>query len=462
MRLFRLFSFFIVFLLFNISISNAQEEIITKTYQEEAIKILSVLINDFYVYPDVAKATEEHLMNQFEKGHFDQFNTNETFAEALTISVQEINKDKHMKVFNQPPYEAPAQTPERIIEEKLYNLKRRKEYNRGFNNVKVLDGNIGYIDLRGFTYFQEGKEFADAYMKLIANTDAVIIDLSQNGGGDPEMVKYLCSYFFEGGVHLNSLYFREGDKTIDFYTEEEVDGRKMIDVPLFVITGEKTFSGAEEFSYNMQTQKRATLVGQTTGGGANPGGTRPINEFLSVFIPTGKAINPITKTNWEGTGVVPEVKTSANKAMSEAHELAKVAAKEYRGELKESNTKIYKSLLAHLENYDESTSEENILTALKECKEKELIQEWEINALGYQYLMEYQNTKIALCLFKANTILHPNSANVFDSYGEALMMDGKRDESIKNYEKAVANAKASNAPDLEMFEENLQKALKQK
>ena len=106
----------------------------------------------------------------------------------------------------------------------------------------------------------------------------------------------------------------------------------MHDIPLFIITSERTFSAAEEFSYNMQTQNRATLVGQTTGGGANPGGSRRINDNLSVFIPTGKAINPITKTNWEGVGVIPEEETSVEDAYDKALDLAQEAAEAYRTE----------------------------------------------------------------------------------------------------------------------------------
>lgn len=455
-----------IFLFLTLSLCNiciySQDSVLSIEYKKEVINTLSDLMNDKYVFPDIAKKTEEHIKEQFKKGHFDQFTSNESFATALTQSVQSINNDKHMKIMSQPPYEAPAMTPERLIEEKIFNLKRKKEYNAGFHNVKVLEGNIGYLDLRGFTYFKEGKVIADAYMKLIRNTDAVIIDLSKNGGGDPEMVQYLCSYFFKGDIHLNSLYFREGDRTIDFHTLDKVDGKKMIDVPLFVITSERTFSGAEEFSYNMQTQKRATIIGQTTGGGANPGGTVPINGFLSVFIPTGKAINPITKTNWEGVGVVPEIKVSKDESYNRAHELAKEGADQFREKLKELYTNTFINLLSKLEKYDEVNSEKNILATLKDCKEKGLIEEWEINALGYQYMMEHKKTKIAVCIFKSNTILHPQSANGFDSYAEGLMNLGSYDESIKNYKKAVELAKTDNSPDLSVYQENLKKALKKK
>jgi len=436
----------------------SQNNELNKEYKIEVIKTLSELITNKYVFPDVAKETQKHLIKQLEKGHFDQFATNETFAAALTKSVQVINSDKHMKVMNQPQYEAPEMTPERFIEEKIYNIKRKKEYNNGFNTVKVLDGNIGYLDLRGFTYFHEGKSITDSYMKLISNTDAVIIDLSKNGGGDPEMVKYLCSYFLKGKIHLNSLYFREGNRTIDFFALDTVEGNKMVDVPLFVMTSKETFSGAEEFSYNMQTQKRATLIGETTRGGANPGRTMPINKHLSIFIPTGKAINPITKTNWEGIGVRPDVKVVSEQSFNKTHELAKKAADEYRKKIQKKYTNIYLNLQSLLKTYD-ANSEEKILASLKSCTKEGILREWEINALGYEHMTEHKKTKIAVCIFKANTILYSKSANGFDSYAEGLMNLGNYEESIKNYEKAIELATLNNSPDPSVFQENLKKAL---
>jgi len=313
-------------LVLSMNLSYAQDKPFTKEYKEKVIQSLSQLMNDFYVFPEVAKLTEEHLKAQLLDGHFDQFENDETFAAALTESVQAINKDKHMRIRSSPPYKAPKNSQERIVEEHLARIDRSRNSNSGFNTVKILEGNVGYLDLRGFAGMESGKEVADAYMKLMSRTDAVIIDLSKNGGGSPGMVQYLCSYFFNQKLLLNSLYWRQGNRTEEFWTLDEVGGLRMNDTPLFIITSERTFSGAEEFSYNMQTQKRATLVGQTTGGGANPGGTRRINENLSVFIPTGRAINPITKTNWEGVGVIPEEETSVEDSYDKAVELAQQAA----------------------------------------------------------------------------------------------------------------------------------------
>lgn len=437
--------------------SDAQNNDFSNQYKESTIARLSQLMNDFYVHPEIAKKTETYLLSQLKEGHYDQFKSNEDFAEALTKAVQSINKDKHMRIMLKPPYEEQESTPERMVEEKLYQMNRSKNYNAGFHCVKIMDGNIGYIDLRGFAPLHNGKEMADAYMKLIANTDAVIIDLSKNGGGDPAMVQYLCSYFFKGDVHLNSLYFREGNRTIDFHTLDKVDGKKRIDVPLFVITSKKTFSGAEEFSYNMQTQERAVLVGQTTGGGANPGGTMNINDHLTVFIPTGMAINPITNTNWEGVGVIPEIKTTDEESLVKTHELALVAADAYRVKIKDEYTSIYMSLMSQLETYEAKISEENILHSLQNISSKGLLQEWEINGLGYEYLLEQHKPKIALCIFRANCMIHNESANVYDSYAEALMMEGKLEQSQENYQKAVDLASKNQSEDLELFKENLLK-----
>jgi len=451
------FYLLIVILLFGFGLANAQEKKFNKKYKKETIKKLSQLMNDHYVFPEVAKLTEKHLLAQLRKGHFNQIKNDEDFAKALTTSVQSINKDKHMRIRVNKPYDAPVNSPDRMIEEHLDHINRSRNFNYGLNTVKIMEGNVGYLDLRGFAGLEGGKAVADAYMQLLSGTDAIIVDLSKNGGGSPRMVQYLCSYFFDEKLHLNSLYFREGDRTTEYWTLDEVGGLKMPEVPLFVITSSKTFSGAEEFSYNMQTQKRATLIGQTSGGGANPGGTMKINENLHVFIPRGKAINPITKTNWEGVGVIPEIETTIEETLDKAHSLAMDAAETYRAKTKEKYTKLLLDLNSNLEQYTEGKSEASILTTLTACRDAKLFGEGDINSLGYDYLLEHKKPKIAETIFKSNTILYPNSANVFDSYAEAFMMNGDLESSLKNYQKAVEIATKNGDSDLGFYEKNLEK-----
>ena len=243
-----------------------------------------------------------------------------TFAELLTTQLQEVSKDKHLRVrfsYDAIPDHAPDQPSAQEIEQfRAYN----RTMNYGFEKVERLAGNIGYIDLHGFMDPEQGGDTVAAAMALLSNTDAMIIDLRQNGGGFPEMVQLICSYFFEGDpVHLNDLYFRPDDSTRQYWTLPHVPGKCFIGKDVYILTSHRTFSGAEEFSYNMKNLKRATLVGETTGGGAHPGGSQRLNANFSVFLPVGRAINPITKTNWEGTGVTPHVACTAEQALKTAH-----------------------------------------------------------------------------------------------------------------------------------------------
>lgn len=437
------------------TVTSAQDSSLSTEYKKEAIERLNELMNDRYVFPEVAKATEEHLLAQFEAGHFDQFEDNASFADALTESVQSINKDKHMRIWTNPPFEAAPNTPERRIEEQLARLNRSRRGNYGFSSVQLLEGNVGYLDLRGFAGLENGKAHADAAMELLDRTDAVIFDLRKNGGGSPRMVQYLCSFFFDEKVHLNSLYWRDGDRTEEFWTLDEVGGKRMPDVPLFILTSNRTFSGAEEFSYNMQTRERATLIGETTGGGANPGGTVPINAHLRVFIPVGRAINPVTNTNWEGVGVVPEIKVDQEAAYEKALTMAQEAAEAYRTEKKERFTAMFMDLNAQFQSYTAGDSETAIMEHLTVCKEAGLLGEGDINGLGYEHLMQHEKPNIAEAIFRANTMLYPQSANVFDSYGEALMMSGKLEASAKNFQRAVDLAIEHGDGNLEYFQRNL-------
>ena len=440
----------------------AQEEVkVDQTYRAEVIQTLSDLLIENYVYEDVARKTAAHLQDQLAKGQFDALDELPAFAEALTKEVQSVNKDKHMRIRPSRPRRAPANTPERMVETHLERIQYRREVVAGFAEARKIEGNIGYLDLRGFAGLWWGRPVADHYMALLGTSDAMIVDLRKNGGGDPSMVQYLCSYFFEGKVHLNSLYWRQGDRTEEFWTLESVGGTKMPDVPLFVLTSSRTFSGAEEFSYNMQTQQRATLVGATTGGGANPGGGFSINPQLTVFIPTGAAVNPITGTNWEGVGVVPDVKVPVEEALDKAIELAGEAAEAYRKKTKERNQKLLTELQSNLAKLDKESSADSVIEQIKACQQAGLFTEGDINTIGYQYLNGIKNPYAAEAMFKSNTMLYPASANTYDSYAEALAANGKLSKAIKYYQKAVAVAEESGDGNVDQFRQNLN-AMKEK
>ena len=239
----------------------------------------------------------------------------------LTVDLRAVNDDRHLGVRALQPDDLsrPQLSPEEQRRRFLADARRR---NFGFRRVEILDGNIGYLDLRSFDDASIGGDTAVAAMNFLGNVDALIVDLRQNGGGSPSMIQLLNSYFFEEPTHLNSFEHRGEEKLQQFWTLTHVPGKKLIGTPIFVLTSGRTFSAAEEFTYNLKHLKRATIIGETTGGGAHPGGTHEIEGRFSVFIPDGRAVNPITETNWEGVGVQPHVPVAADAAFEVARERA--------------------------------------------------------------------------------------------------------------------------------------------
>jgi hypothetical protein len=271
-------------------------------------------IDRSYVFPEVAARMGDWVRERDRSGAYDAIASAREFARALTGDLQAVSRDKHLRVvFSVGDPGRPPGAP----------LLR----NHGFEKTEILPGNIGYIEVSSFQGTGEAAARAAAEaMSALADTDALIVDLRRNGGGSPHTVAMLSSYLFDEPTHLNSLYWRERERTDEFWTTKDVAGRRFGQrKPVFVLTSKRTFSGAEEFSYNLKALKRATLVGETTGGGAHPGSIRRVHELFTVFVPTGRAINPITRGNWEGTGVAPDVAVPAEQALERARELARKA-----------------------------------------------------------------------------------------------------------------------------------------
>jgi hypothetical protein len=278
-------------------------------------------LNKLYVFPEVAKKMEEAIRGRQHKGEYDKITSAAALSKMLTSHLQEVSHDKHLRVsysFEARPVR--KDSPERDPEERKQFLEFARFVNFGFEKVERLSGNVGYLDLRAFMGADVAGETAVAAMNFLANTNALIIDLRNNGGGNPDMVALVSSYLFDSDpVHLNDLYWRPENTTHQWWTLPYVPGTRYAGKPVYVLTSRRTFSAGEEFTYNLQNLKRATIVGETTGGGAHPGGGHPINEHFVVWVPTGRAINPISKTNWEGTGVKPDIEVPAYLALKTAH-----------------------------------------------------------------------------------------------------------------------------------------------
>ncbi len=277
-------------------------------------------LREQYVFPEVAEQIETSLLQRLANHEYDAVESGEAFANLLTAHVQEISRDKHLGLFYLEEM-IPLQIGEAQGDDTWAAI--GAVYNYGFYKVERLAGNIVYLDLREFHSTHVAGDIGVAAMNFLAGTAAMIVDLRKNNGGVPSMVALLCSYFFPPEpVHLNSLYFRSSDITQQFWTLPYVPGKRFGSKPVYVLTSHETFSAAEEFTYNLKNLKRATIIGETTGGSAHPGDIYRLHDHFETFIPTGRAINPITGTDWEGIGVIPDIEVSSEQALELAYIMA--------------------------------------------------------------------------------------------------------------------------------------------
>ncbi len=271
-----------------------------------------------YVFPEVADTIARAIQAKADAGGYASAATNADFARTLGKDLRDLGQDLHFRVVVGPVIKAAEDGDKAPAPAEIQQAHQEMaDFGYGIAKVERLPGNVGYLDLRGFGPTYAVASAYDAALTLLSGSKAIILDLRRNGGGEPESVAYLLSHFFaEGDVrHLNDLYYRVGNQTQQYWTSA-VPVR--FAGPVFVLTSPRTFSGGEECAYDFQTQKRATLVGETTGGGANPGDMVPLGNGLAAFIPSGRAINPITKTNWEHVGVKPDIAVPAADALKTA------------------------------------------------------------------------------------------------------------------------------------------------
>ncbi|UCF69097.1 MAG: hypothetical protein JSV80_07380 [Acidobacteriota bacterium] len=281
------------------------------------VKAVSDVVNESYIFADVAAEMGRLIEKNLKAKKYDDLETLGEMARQLTEDLRSVSHDLHLRV--DPLHEMAEDDPEEEAAIRARRLERMRRQNYGFRKVQLRGDNIGYLELVGFDDAGVAGNTAVAAMNYLANCDALIIDLRANGGGDPSMIQLISSYFFEEPQHLNSFYIRKQDETQQFWTQANVQGPKLIDTPIYVLTSRNTFSAAEEFTYNLKNMKRATIVGETTGGGAHPVEFEHRPEaMVTIKVPYGRAINPITKTNWEGTGVEPDIAVPAEDALLSA------------------------------------------------------------------------------------------------------------------------------------------------
>jgi C-terminal processing protease CtpA/Prc len=291
------------------------------TERNKQILEIADQIKEYYIFEDVANQLSEKLKSEIELKTFDTL-TDEAFAKSLSSYLSKNGNDLHFNVLYRPNQE---KEKEAVNEKEM--LKKyddiNKQWNYGFEKVTRVDGNIGYVEYTGFPEGNKSAQFIlDATMNFVSNTNALIIDLRNNQGGDGKMVELFLSYFFENKIKLNETYTRYNDKTTKSYTMQKVNGKKYLDKPVYILVNNKTISAAEALAYNLQQNKIAKIIGDKTYGAANPVKVFFISNKYHLFIPISIEKNSITNTNWEHKGIDADIKISSEKALLKAQIMA--------------------------------------------------------------------------------------------------------------------------------------------
>jgi hypothetical protein len=276
-------------------------------------------LKEYYVEPATAQQMADALKMHQTKGDYDASADGDAFAARLTKDLQDVSHDKHLRV-DFSPFKMPPRTEPSPEDEARFHQQMERQ-NCAFDKVEILPNNIGYVKFNAFMDASFCGPTVVAAMGFVAHTDAVIFDLRQNGGGQPAMVTLIASYLFDKPTHLIDIYNRKEASTTQNWTLSYLPGPRLTKQPVFVLTSKRTFSGAEEFAFDLKNQKRAMIVGETTGGGAHPVSGHRVADYFMVGVPFAKSLDPVTKTNWEGTGVEPDVKVPAADALATAEKL---------------------------------------------------------------------------------------------------------------------------------------------
>lgn len=326
-----LFRQILVLFLILISASSFSQKTISNNEKVAVIERIKELIDSNYVFKDKVN----FINNSLDDLKSTTITTHKYFADILTNHLVNITKDKHFKIQYNPALvkarresfrrqqKLANQNQENEEEEEEYidlNLWYAKKENFGFEKVRILEGNIGYIQLNFWQPLDWVKSTIDATMQFLTNTDALIIDLTKNGGGYSPTDSYLASYFFDKEPMIwTSSYNRQTDEITSTLTFGEIGGKRYLNKPIYILVSENTFSLGEQFAYSMKHFEKAVIIGQASAGAAHAIDFIEVNDNYLIQLPIIYSIHPVTKTDWEETGVVPHIKTSKSKTLQIAH-----------------------------------------------------------------------------------------------------------------------------------------------
>ena len=303
---------------------DAQGDSIDAARRDAVIQRATELMLANYVFQDRAERAVANVRERVKRGEYASVTSPARLAELLSRDLADATSDRHLHVkFGAERSPDPMVSTEET-KDGLAQLRRNAEAEQfGIGKPRVLKGNVGYLEFKRFFRAEFAGDALATAMRKVATTDALILDLRESRGGDPTMVVLAASWLFDGRPrHWNDMLRRFDDSTTQFWTAAWLPSARYVNKPIYVLTAERTFSAPESFAYELQQTKRATIVGEVTGGGAHSGAWFPIDDRFSIFIPLSRYVSAASGGDWEGVGVKPDVACAATEALERAHHLA--------------------------------------------------------------------------------------------------------------------------------------------
>jgi hypothetical protein len=411
------------------------------SYRNGVLRKVADLVENNYVLADKAQGFADAFRTKCAGGAYDALTEPSAFAEKVNAALVAITGDKHLS-FRVIVASAAGEEPASSLHHPVrYYLLRQKE-NTGFSELRWIEPRIGYLNLRRFYSYDQARPMALAAMSFLSDARALIVDVRENGGGSGD---WLSSYFLPYPTQLSGDYSRTTGTLTENWTIRDIGTAPRTEVPLFILIGPHTFSAAEGFAYDLKTRKRAILIGEPTKGGAHSVDLFGIDDTFEFYLSTMRSVSPVTGSNWEGTGVIPDIAVPADAALDAALAEARKAAEAFG----RAEDERLKSAVERMEGYaDEaarlyrgdaaSVSADAALDAMLEIgRTAGLVSEFFVNVFAYNFQAP-SDEGILLAVLERGVRLFPGSAEACERLGDAHLEKGHRELAAHWYEKAVA------------------------
>ena len=285
---------------------------------------LCVLLRQAYVFPEKAEAMGKLIHKKQKAGRYEQLGKPGDLAAMLTSDLRSVHADRHLSIRYDPQLEKRITMFSQTRKQDTASIRREQRNNFFFRKVEILPGNIGYVDFSNFPDTNAlSRQTVMAAFTFVAHTDALIIDLRRNFGGNTAMASEILSYFFPSKTYLGRHYNRIENRWKEEWivNEKSLTGGLSLSMPVYFLTSRRTFSAAEGFAYTLQQLKKAKVIGQPTAGGAHAARSFALGQGYVAFIPFTRIENAVSHTDWEGAGVIPDEVTSDATALAATKEM---------------------------------------------------------------------------------------------------------------------------------------------